>query len=129
MPPQLIQPREKYLLPRHVVDRAAVLGHLELVLKAFAAKPEYSKFYIGITNDVKTRLEDHQRRKGDFKLMVPIYEEQAILVENAFDRLEHEAIAAFRKGIMHPQTRRILLRCDNGPGGATPKTTLYVLVG
>jgi len=129
MPLQLIQPREKYMLTRGVVDRAAVIGHLDLVLKAFANKPEYNKFYIGITNDVETRLQDHQRRKPDFKLMVPIYEEQAVLVENSFDRLEREAIERFRVGVMHPETRRILLRCDNGPGGAPPKTTLYVLVG
>ena len=129
MPLQLIQPREKYMLTRGVVDRAAVIGHLDLVLKAFANKPEYNKFYIGITNDVETRLRDHQGRKPDFKLMVPIYEEQAILMEGSFDRLEREAITAFRQGIKHPDTRKMLLRCDNGPGGAPPKTTLYILVG
>jgi hypothetical protein len=129
MPPQLIQPREKYMLSHGAVDRAAVIGHLRDVLKAFANKPEYTKFYIGITNDVDTRLRDHQVRKPDFKLMVPIYEEQAILLENSFDRLERDAINALRDGIRHPETRKLLLQCENGLGGAPPKTTLYILVG
>ena len=129
MPPQLIQPRDKYLLDRGTDSHDAIIGHLRLVLKAFANKPEYTKFYIGITNDLDVRLLDHQRRKPDFKLMVPIYEEQAILFESSFDRLEREAISALRTGIVHPETRELLLRCENGPGGAPPKTTLYILVG
>ncbi len=129
MPLQLIEPRGKYLLSAGVVGHDAVMGHLLQVLKAFANKPEYKKFYIGITNDLETRLREHQRKKPDFLLMVPIYEEQAVLVENSFDRLEREAISAFRSGIEHPVTHQILLRCDNGPGGAPPKQLLYILVG
>jgi hypothetical protein len=126
---QLIQPRDKFMLGTHVVDRNAVLGHLRSVLSSFASKPEYSRFYIGITNDVETRLSDHRIHKPDFKLMVPVYEEEAILVENAFDVLEREAIRTFSGGIKHPVTNAMLLRCENGPGGARPKRILYVLVG
>ena len=129
MPLQLIQPRDRYILHRGVVDRAAVVAHLRLVLVSFANKGGYTKFYIGITNDVDTRLRDHQRRKPEFQLMVPIYEEDANLVENSFDRLERDTIAAFRAGIVHPDTRQLLLRCANGPDAAPPKTTLYVLIG
>jgi hypothetical protein len=129
MAPQIIQPPDKYMLKTGVVDREAVLGHLRMVLNAFANKTEYNKFYIGITNDVDVRLLDHQRRKPDFKLMVPIYEEQSVLVDNAFDRLERDAIRRFQDGIKHPDTHRVLLECKNGPGGAPPKNTLYVLVG
>ena len=129
MPPQMIVPRDKYLLSRGVVDREAVLGHLRMVLNAFANKPENSRFYIGITNDLETRLQGHQARKPEFRVMVPIYEEQEILFESSFDRLERDAINTFRAGVVHPESRKVLLRCENGPGGATPKTTLYILVG
>jgi len=126
---QLIDPPGKYLMPRHTVDRAAVIGHLRLVLNAFANKPEYTKFYIGITNDVSTRLQSHRGSpRGGFRLMVPIYEEQPLLVENSFDNLEQEAINTFRRGILNLQTKKVL-KCDNGPNGAPPKITLYILVG
>jgi hypothetical protein len=126
---QLIQPRDKFMLSAHVVDRNAVIGHLRSVLGSFASKPEYSKFYIGITNEVETRLSDHRIRKPDFKVMVPVYEEDAILVENAFDVLEQDAIRAFSNGIRHPTTNAMMLKCENGPGGARPKRVLYILVG
>ncbi|HTE43731.1 MAG TPA: hypothetical protein VK636_00695 [Gemmatimonadaceae bacterium] len=129
MPLSFINPLDQYMLKRSVVDRAAVLGHLRLVLKAFAMKPAFSKFYIGITNHLETRLQDHRIRKPDFQLMVPIYEDNGLFVEDSFDRLERDAIAEFRAGIMHPETRKMMLRCDNGPGGARPKTVLYILVG
>lgn len=125
---QLIDPPGKYLMPRHTVDRAAVIGHLRLVLSGFANKPEYTKFYIGITNDVNTRLQGHRSNRRDFKLMVPVYEEQPLLVENSFDKLEQDAITTFRQGILNLQTKKVL-RCDNGPDGAPPKITLYILVG
>src|SRR4051812_36148090 len=56
MPLQLIEPRDKYMMPRHTITHEAVLGHLESVLKAFAAKQEYSKFYVGITGDLENRF-------------------------------------------------------------------------
>ncbi|PCE33112.1 hypothetical protein [Burkholderia ubonensis] len=126
---QLIAPYEKYLLNVGVINHASVIGHLRQVLNVFAAKPEYSKFYIGITGDVKSRLASHQAHKPSFSLMCPIYEEAGNLVENAFDRLEREAIRNFRGGITHPETGKLLLQCSNGPGGARPKNTLYILVG
>ena len=126
---QHIQPHDQYMLKRDVIDRRAVLGHLRSVLNAFASKPEYSKFYVGITGDVEARLLKHQRHRPDFRLLVPIYEEEEILHEDSFDGLERTAIREFREGIRHPVTRDVLLRCDNGPGGALPKRTLYILVG
>jgi hypothetical protein len=129
MPLQLISPPDRFMLKRSVDARPVILGHLHSVLKSFAMKPEYSKFYIGITRDLDARLADHQGKKPDFKLMVPIYEEPANIVDSAFDVLEHEAIKTFRDGIIHPDTRKTLLRCTNGPGGARPKTLLYILVG
>jgi hypothetical protein len=129
MPPQLVQPRDKHMLSRSAVDRRAVIEHLRLTLISFAMKGEYRKFYIGITRDVESRLYDHQRRKPDFKLMVPIYQEESIIMADSFDFLERDAIEAFHAGIRHPDTRQMLLECANGPGAATPKTTLYILLG
>lgn len=126
---QLIQPEDRYILKRDVIDRRAVIGHLRSVLSAFASKPEYTRFYVGITGDLEARLLKHRRYKPEFRLMVPIYQEQEILHEDSFDELEKIAIREFRDGIRHPTTREVLLRCDNGPGGAAPKRTLYILVG
>ncbi|KVT87490.1 hypothetical protein WL30_29640 [Burkholderia ubonensis] len=126
---QLIKPHDKYLLKVGVIHHGAVIGHLHQVLKTFAAKPEYSKFYIGITSDLNKRLSSHQAKKPFFKLMCPIYEEPHNLVGNAFDRLEREAITNFRAGIKHPETGELALKCDNGPDGALPKNWLYILVG
>ena len=127
MPLQIIEPRDKYMMPKHTITHEAVLGHLEMVLKAFA-KPDYGKFYIGITGDLDARFAQHQRKRPDFKLMIPIYEEQKILVDNTFDFLEQRAISKFRTGIKHPDGR-MLLKCDNGQEGSEPKVTLYILVG
>lgn len=129
MPLQLISPPDRFMLKRSVDARSIILGHLHSVLKSFAAKPEYSQFYIGITRDLDARLSDHRGKRPDFKLMVPIYEEPANIVDSAFDVLEHEAIKTFRNGITHPETQQMLLRCANKPDGARPKTMLYILVG
>ena len=126
---QLIQPTGTYMLDRSVVDRRAVMGHLHSVLKVYAMKPGFSRFYIGITSDVEARLRDHQVKKPEFKLMIPIYQEERMLLSDSFDQMERDMIQAFRGGIKHPDTGRILLTCDNGPGGARPKSVLYVLVG
>ncbi len=126
---QLVSPEDKYMLKTGVINHEAVIGHLKQVLHSFAMKPEYSKFYIGITSDLNTRLASHRANKPDFKLMCPIYLEAHNLVGNAFDRLERKAIEAFRSGITHPDTRETLLECRNGPGGALPKNWLYILVG
>ncbi|KVK90767.1 GIY-YIG nuclease family protein [Burkholderia cepacia] len=126
---QLVSPEDKYMLKTGVINHEDVIGHLRQVLNAFAAKPEYSKFYIGITSDLYTRLAKHRATKPDFKLMAPIYLEAHNLVGNAFDRLERKAIETFRTGIMHPQSGERLLACSNGPGGALPKNWLYILVG
>lgn len=99
---QLVSPEDKYMLKTGVINHEDVIGHLRQVLNAFAAKPEYSKFYIGITSDLYTRLAKHRATKPDFKLMAPIYLEAHNLVGNAFDRLERKAIETFRTGITHP---------------------------
>lgn len=126
---QLIQPEGKYQLTQSVVDRRAVLDHLHSVLKVYAMKPEFTRFYIGITSDLESRLISHQRRKPHFKLMIPIYAEERMLMSDSFDSMEREAITMFRGGIKHPDTGQMLLMNDNGPGGARPKSVLYVLVG
>jgi hypothetical protein len=127
---EFVQPRDKFMLKRGVIGREPVIGHLRTVLNSFANKPEYTCFYIGITNNLDTRLQDHQRRKPQFRLMCPIYEEPAAHVDSdSFDLLEREALRTFQSGVVHPQTRQVLLRCDNIPGGAPPKRYLYILVG
>ncbi|KWI43332.1 hypothetical protein [Burkholderia stagnalis] len=125
---QLIAPQDKYMLKAGVISHDAVIGHLHQVLKSFAAKQEYSKFYIGITSNLNTRLASHRANKPDFKWMCPIYEEAGNLVENAFDRLERKAVMKFNAGIKD-QSGQLLLQCSNGPGGALPKNLLYILVG
>lgn len=127
--PQLIQPTGKYLLAHSAVDRRAVIDQVRSVLAVYAMKPEFSRFYIGITSDVDSRLRDHQLRKPEYKLMIPIYEEEHMLLSDSFDQLERDAIATFREGVRHPDTGQMLLSCGNGPGGARPKSVLYVMVG
>lgn len=129
MPLELISPVDQFMLKRTVDSRPIIISHLRSVLNSFAMKPGNSKFYIGITRDLQQRLAEHRQKKPDFKLMVPIYEEPAIVVDSAFDVLEHEAIQALRSGIVHPDTKKTLLACANGPGAARPKTLLYVLIG
>ncbi|MEX3555358.1 MAG: GIY-YIG nuclease family protein [Burkholderia gladioli] len=132
---QFCDPRNTYMLPASVINHAAVIGHLREVLNSFAAKSEYSMFYIGITSNLDTRLNQHKVNKPTFQLMCPIYEESGNLVENAFDRLERTAIATFRDGIFHPDKSKRgtppkpELACCNGVGGSRPKNTLYILVG
>ncbi|KVN38549.1 hypothetical protein WJ63_00700 [Burkholderia pyrrocinia] len=131
---QFITLEEKFKLNRDVVHLGTegsvhpgvVMEHLHQVLTYFAVKG-YGKFYIGMTNDLDDRLREHQRKKPEFKLMCPIYTERSNIVENAFDRLEQEAIQRFRGGIRNPDTGRVMT-CENGPGGASPKTWLYILV-
>jgi predicted GIY-YIG superfamily endonuclease len=127
--PQLIQPSGKYMLKHSAVDRRAVIDQVHSVLKVYAMKPEFSRFYIGITSNLETRLRDHQANKPEYKLMIPIYEEERMLLSDSFDQLERDAIARFRQGIRHPDTGQMLLSCWNGPGGARPKSVLYVMVG
>ena len=128
---ELVNPRDKFKLKQGFMSNEVVLGHLELVLKSFASKPEYSRFYIGITNDLDRRLADHRGdpNKKDFRLMCPIVEEESPeALGSAFDGLELAAIARFNPGVMNTETRK-LLRCTNGKQGVTPKCVLYILVG
>ena len=128
---ELVSPRDKFKLKQGFVSNEVVLGHLDLVLKSFAAKAEYSRFYIGITNDLDRRLADHRgdSTKKDFRLMCPIVEEESPqALGSAFDGLELAAIARFNPGVMNTETKK-LLKCMNGKQGVTPKCVLYVLVG
>lgn len=118
----------QFLFDRSVVDRKAVIGHLRDVLKSFAAKPQYRKFYIGITGNLEERLEGHRARRDDFLLMIPIYSEPRPYFEDSFDSLERDAIAAFAAGVPNTASGR-LLRCDNVASGISPKNWLYILVG
>jgi hypothetical protein len=110
---ELVNPRDKFKLKQGFVSNEVVLGHLEWVLKSFAAKPEYSRFYIGITNELERRLADHRgdATKKDFRLMCPIVEEESPqALGGAFDGLELAAIARFNPGVMNIETNK-LLKC------------------
>ena len=115
-----------YQVPVDVIDHRAVISHLRDVLNAFAAKPQYSEFYIGITNDLDRRKSEHES-KG-YKLMCVIYQEPINFVANSFHNLERDAINAYRSGIQHPTTKQLLLRCANKPSGSLAKNWLYILV-
>ena len=126
---QLIQPTGQYMLSHSAVDRRAVIDQIRSVLKVYAMKPGFSRFYIGITSDVQRRLKEHRVSRPEFRIMIPIYEEEGMLLSDSFDQLERDAINTFRGGIKHPDTGRVMLTCDNGPGGLVPKSVLYLLVG
>jgi len=128
---QLVTPRDKFLLRQGFISTEAVLGHLELVLKSFAAKPEYSRFYIGITRDLDRRLAQHRNNVDmrHYRLMCPVVEEESPQsLESAFDGLEREAIARFSPGVVNTATKKVLM-CGNSQAGSPPKSILYVLVG
>ncbi len=120
---------ERYRLTAGVINHEAVLSHLESVLKAFATKPEYSEFYIGITGNLERRRREHQSEKPTYKLMCPIYSEQSIVLADSFHNLESAAINRFSQGIRHPETGQVLLRCENSARGSQAKNWLYLLVG
>jgi predicted GIY-YIG superfamily endonuclease len=119
----------EYLLDRHIIEHKHVIAHMKSVLNVFASKPEYKRFYIGITSDIESRRLDHQRNKPEFSLMCSIYTDEQNIVANSFHNLELEAITALRGGILHPDTRLLLLKCENGPGGSMAKNWIYILVG
>ena len=119
----------EYELRAGVLEHSSVIAHMKSVLNIFAAKPQYSKFYIGITSDLEQRKMKHQREKPDYSLMCAIYKDEKIIVSNSFHNLEKEAINEMKNGIHHPDTNQLLLRCGNGPGGSLAKNWLYVLIG
>ncbi len=127
----LIDPlQNRWLYNRSAVDRKQVIEHLKLVLTGFANRGEYTKFYIGMTGNLDDRLEGHRKTRPEFRLMIPIYAEPVEYMEvESFDHLERLAINTFKAGIVHPDTKKVLMKCDNGPGGAAPKNYLYILVG
>jgi hypothetical protein len=125
-----IEISDQYKMKVSAVSQEMILGHLDLVLKNLAMKGRYSQFYIGITNNLEQRAREHAAHKPDFKLMCPIYEEQAIVVAtDSFHNLERDAIKRFRKGVIHPDSQRVLLQCANGPDGSIAKNWLYIIVG
>ena len=127
----LIAPEQnRWLYTRSAVNRKQVIEHLRLVLNGFANRGEYTKFYIGMTGDLDARLDGHRKKRPEFKLMIPIYSEPVEYMEvDSFDHLEKLAIDTFKGGITHPDTKKLLMKCDNGPSGAAPKNHLYILVG
>lgn len=126
---EMIQPRDKFLLKQGVIARLPVISHLRTVLNSFANKPEFTRFYIGITSDLDRRLAEHRGNDRQFKWMCPIYEEpESHMDENSFDLLEREALMAFKGGIVHPETRK-MLTFENLREGSPPKRCLYILVG
>ncbi|CAB3764639.1 hypothetical protein B7G54_07260 [Burkholderia puraquae] len=128
---------KKLALNRDIVHRGAstkgvfqyrvVIFHLQQVLGHFAREKKYDRFYIGVTSNKEARLKDHQVNKPDYTWMVPIYEEDAVNVSNAFDLMEQEAINYFRTGFIDSNSGQ-KLTCGNGPSGASPKMCLYILV-
>lgn len=116
-----------FRIPVGTVDPEAVLSHLKDVLNSFAAKPDCTKFYIGITNNLKRRLTEHRRTRPEFTLMCAIYKEEESHLTDRFHNLESAAIARFRGGVRNKSTGRSL-RCDNSPGGQQPHNWLYLLV-
>jgi hypothetical protein len=126
---EIIKPRDKFLLKQGFFSTEAVLGHLELVLKSFASKPEYSRFYIGVTMNLEQRMVQH-RAKGDlYRLMCPIVEEESPkALQSAFDGLEQAAIERFNPGVVNTATKKVLM-CGNVKPGIAPKSILYILVG
>ncbi|WP_081070230.1 hypothetical protein [Burkholderia cepacia] len=132
----LFPQEEKLKLNRSVVHRGAsnathhgaVIFHLREVLSYFAREGVYDHFYIGVTNDLNARLNQHRRTDAGYTWMVPIYEEDSINVDNSFDRMEKEAITHFQGGFTDPFSGRTLT-CGNKQQGASPKMYLYILVG
>lgn len=119
----------KHQMTVGVLDNRAVISHLRGVLSTYVNNPIYSKFYIGITSDLKTRRASHEREKPQFKMMCPIYEESNPKSDMAFHGLERDAINQLRQGIVNPSDPSKNMRCDNVPGGSLPKNCLYVLIG
>ena len=111
----------------HVIDHEAVVAHLLQVLKVFAAKADCTKFYLGITNDIRRRHKEHQREKPEYTLMCAIYGEPAVHVEDSFHNLERLAVQRFQGGILNPTTNRRLI-CENTPAVSKGKNWLYLLV-
>ena len=119
----------EYQLDIGLIDHSSIIGHMKSVLNTFANKPQYSKFYIGITSNLEERKLDHQRKKPGYTLMCAIYRDEENIVSNSFHNLERDAINAMRSGIRHPVNNQLLLRCDNGPSGSLAKNWLYILIG
>ena len=55
--------------------RNHVISHIKDVLNSFASKPQYTRFYIGITGNLAQRHAAHAVKKPEFSLMCVIYEE------------------------------------------------------
>jgi hypothetical protein len=133
MPLQLIDPPDKYVM-NHTALPEAVIGHIRDVLKSFLMKPGYTKFYVGITQNVNRRLQQHQQSKPEYKLMIPVYDETGVQASDSFDQLEQLAIRTF--GPKHgtefshplaPAGRKLIF--DNRRENPPPQNTLYLLVG
>ena len=93
----------------------------------FASKADCSKFYIGITNDLKRRRREHERERPEYTLMCAIYKEEINIVSDSFHNLEATAVAQFRAGVVNKATGRVL-RCGNDVSGSPAKNWLYLLV-
>ena len=118
-----------YELDVSVLNNEAVIAHLRSILNTFVNKPEYSRYYIGITSNLESRRTSHERKKPQFKLMCPIYGDSNPKADMAFHSLERDAINSLRSGIVNPSDPSRKMSCENGPGGSPPKNWLYVLIG
>jgi hypothetical protein len=119
----------KHQFNRSVIRNDAVIDHLRGVLNTYVNKPDFSRYYIGITSNLEDRRYSHERKKPMFRLMCPIYEESNPKADMAFHELERDAINSLRDGIINPSDTSKSMICDNGPGGSLPKDWLYVLLG
>ncbi len=133
MPLQLISPRDKYMMA-HTAHPEAIMGHIRDVLNVFLMKPDFTKFYVGITQNENRRLEQHRRKKMEYQLMIPIYDETGVHPPDSFDQLEQLAIRTFgpAQGTVFsnpkaPAGRKLIF--DNRRENSPPQNTLYLLLG
>lgn len=142
---QLIDPRDKFLPKRSVLTVPDAISHVRSVLHHFAPKDKvagdtmirdkktYTRFYIGITNDIDARFDQHCRSRKVFELMVPVLQEPwDHIVPGSFDEFERALISHFSGGIHHPNRpapAKPLMQCCNDRGGSKPKGYLYILLG
>ena len=119
---------EAFMLKHSALGHEQVLDHLRDILKRFLTQTDATRFYIGMTNDLARRRQEHEEKKPEFTLMCVIHgEDPQMGAAINLDDLEAQAIARFRSGVTNPTTGKAL-RCTNTQGGAPQKQWLYVLL-
>lgn len=78
------------------------------------------------------RIQPYQFERGLIPRVVAdvtINSKQSDYVENAFDRLQQEAIKLFSSCIVKPKAPHAALQCTRGPGAAPSKTRRPIRIG